>query len=55
MLRSQAHYQVARKAYHTSQNLSISLPALPHKDKKSPVANIIGFKAQLSPKNQVAN
>jgi len=34
MLRKQAHCQVARKAYRTSQNLSISLPALPHKDKK---------------------
>jgi len=42
-LRNQAHCQVARKAYRTSQNLSISLPALPHKDKKR--------KAQLLTKN----
>jgi hypothetical protein len=28
-----------KKNHHQNLNLSISLPALPHKDKKSPVAN----------------
>jgi len=37
-LRIQAHCQVARKAHRQDQNLSISLPALPHRQ-KCPVAN----------------
>jgi len=39
MLSSKAHCQIAQKAHHQNQKLSIGLPALPHKDKKNPVAN----------------
>ena len=33
------HCQVAQKAHRQNQNLSISMPALPHKDNKRSVAN----------------
>ena len=39
MLRSHTHCQVAQKAHRQNLNLSISMPAPPHQDKKRPVAN----------------